>query len=321
MGVSPSLFNGSVVEKLLELRATICSFNASRGVRTAVWYSSGWFLQWHEGPAAAVEEAWLASQSFRWQGAHRVLHRSQGPHGLVDALHLSTVHSRETPNDVARRIYSIGRQHELGWSAEPAEIWRQLTAPCLLDGKDAMAAVARDNVFAVTSEFTQSVDLVRAIADKHRSQVVYQRFADGSMLGGDVGAAYVDVVEGGKVARVQALSRRALDNNMVRMSLQQMQCIVLLLGNRPQAAVKLANAVADLLAELDVWPAVRLVGSCPETCDAAAETLLACLPTVDLGMRQPDVSGHAPVQAVLDVIADLRRRPTPLARDRVLDPN
>ena len=106
MGVSHSLLHGSVVEKLLEMRAGICSFNAARGVRTAVWYSSGWLLQWHEGPSAAVEEAWLASQSLDWQGAHRLLHRSQGPRVLADALHLSTVHSRELPLEPSRENIS-----------------------------------------------------------------------------------------------------------------------------------------------------------------------------------------------------------------------
>ena len=305
MGVSPSLLRGSVVEKLLAQRPAIGSFNAARGVRSAIWYSSGWFLQWHEGPAAALDEAWLASQACEWQGKHRLLHRSQGPQGLVDAVHLSTVHSRETATDVARRIYGIGRQQDLGWSAEPMEIWRQLTAPCLYAGADAMATVARDNVFAVTSEFTESVDLVRAIADRHRTQVVYQRFAGGGLAGGDVGAAYVDVAEGGKMARVQALSRRALENNMVRMSLQQMQCLVLLLGNRAGSAAKLATAVADLLSELDVWPAVRLVGSSTEACAAAAE-VLGKLQGVDVAVQQVDPRGRGPVEAVLGAIRDLR---------------
>ena len=312
MGMSPCLVRGSVVEKLLALRAGICSFNAARGARTAIWYSSGWFLQWHEGPAAAVEEAWQVSQSFRWQGKHRVVHRSDGPRGLVDALHLSTVHSKEKQTDVARRFYSIGRQHELGWSAEPSEIWRLLTAPCLHTNADAMATVARDNVFAVTSEFTESVDLVRAIAEQHRTQVIYQRFADGSLAGGDVGAAYVDLAQGHQMTRVQALSRRALGNSMVRLSLQQMQCLVLLLGNRANSAARLAAAVADLLAELHVRPAVRLVGSSAEACHAAAE-VLAALPQLDVGVRLAATGGSAPVEAVLEVMGDLGREAAAVA--------
>jgi hypothetical protein len=306
MGVSPSLYRGSVVEKLLSLRPDFCSYNQARGSRTAIWYSSGWFLQWHEGPLAAVEEAWRTSQRYRWQGTHALLHRSQGPHGLVDPLHLSTVHSRETQADVARRIHSVGRQHELGWSAEPAEIWRQLTAPCLLAGADAMASVARENVVAVTSEYGESVDLVRAIAEQHRSDLVYQRFADGGLAGVDAGAAYVDVAHGTRTTRVQALSRRALENSMVRLSLQQTQCVVLLLGSRPSAAARLAMSVVDLLAGMDVWPAVRLVGACAETCEAAAQ-VLSQLHGVDLGRCLADAGGRAPVQAVLQVVGQLRR--------------
>ena len=318
MGVSPCLVRGSVVEKLLARRGDFCNFNAPRGGRTAIWYSSGWFLQWHEGTEAAVEDAWRASQAFRWQGAHRLLHRSQGPRGLAEPLHLATVHSRETPTDVARRIYSIGRQHELGWSAEPAEIWRQLSAPCLLAAKDAVAAVARDNVVAVTSEFTESVDLVRAIAEQQRGDVVYQRFAGSDLFAADVGAAYVDLAHGGQVTRVQALSRRALDNTMVRMSLQQAQCLVLLLGNRAHAAVRLAAAVVDLLAELDVWPAVRLVGSDAEACESAAQ-VLAALPELDVAIRYADTGGRAPVAAVLETIGHVRRGASAFVPARVGD--
>ena len=68
---------------------------------------------------------------------------------------------------------------------------------------------------------------------------------------------------------------------------------------------RLATAVADLLAELHVWPAVRLVGSSAEACHAAAEAL-AALPQLDVGVRLAPARGSAPVDAVLEVIGDLR---------------
>lgn len=318
MGVSPCLVKGSVVDKLLAKRAEFCGFNTPRGGRTAVWYSAGWFLQWHEGSAETVAAAWQASQAFRWHGAHRLLHRSHGPRALLEPVHLSTVYSREAPGDVARRINSIVRQHELGWSAEPTEIWRQLTAPCLLPGKDALAAVTRDNVFAVTSEYTESVDLVRAIAEHHQAQVVYQRFAGSDLSAPDVGAAYVDLSHGGQVTRVQALSRGALDNTMVRSSLQQAQCLVLLLGNRAHAAERLAHSVIDLLAEQDVWPAVRLVGNCASTCESAVQ-VLAALPQLDVAIRFADPSGRSPMEAVLDAVTDVRRGTSAFLPSRVKD--
>jgi hypothetical protein len=100
-----------------------------------------------------------------------------------------------------------------------------------------------------------------------------------------------------------------------------MQCLVLLLGSREHAAIRLATAVADLLAELDVWPAVRLVGSHPEACQAAEQTLLACLPGLDLGLRQPEAAGRAPVQAMRDVIAEMRRPSAARPGQRALHPS
>ena len=307
MGVSVCRMHGSVVEQLLAMRAEICRFNAQRGLRTAIWYSSGWFLQWHEGSAAAVEEAWRASHSHAGHSGHKLIHRSHGAAGLAGRLHLSTAHNRDTPEDVARRIHHIERQHELGWSANPIEVWQQLSAPCLLREVDAMAAIARGNVVAVTSEFTQSVDLVKAVAEHEQADITYQRFADGDLRSGDIGAAYVDVSDRGRMTRLQALSRRALGNAMVVRSLQHMECLVLLLGDRPEAAERLAMAVSPLLAAMEVLPVVRLVGPSRYACQLAAHALEQ-LPGLDISARKAGTPGRSLVGALLGVIGELQKR-------------
>jgi len=310
IGASRCLIRESVVEKLLGMRAEICAFNADHGLRTALWYGAGWFLQWHEGPAAAVEQAWRRARRDRLQAGREVIHRSRGPAGLVDALHLCTAHNRDTPKDVEARIRRVGREHELGWSADPSQIWQRLSAPCLVDRVDAMAAVTRDNVVAVTSEFTESVDLVKAIAQHYHAAVTYQRFADGDLRNGDIGAAYVDVEEASHVTRVQALSKRALGNSMVRVSLQYVQCVVLLLGARPDPAARLAVTLAELLSGMPVRPAVRLVGPCRDACEEAARAL-AAVPGIDLQVREIAARGAARVLAVLEEVGVIRRATPP----------
>ena len=306
MIASECRMTGSVVEQLLGLRAEICRFNASRGVRTAIWYSAGWFLQWHEGPLAAIDQVWTLSAAHPGHSGQRLIHRSQGPAGLAGRLHLSTAHNRDTPADVARRIHRMERERELGWTAEPLEIWQHLSAPCLAQELGAVAAVARGHVVAVTSESTESVDLVKAIAERRRADVTYQRFADGDLRSGDIGAAYVDVADGGQMTRVQALSRRALANGMVRVGLQRTQCLVLLLGDRPGAAAKLAGSVAELLAEMDVRPAVRLLGPSGDACGEAGSAL-ARLQGLDIAARKAGTPGHSLVDALLDVVGDFQQ--------------
>ncbi|MDB5873935.1 MAG: Sensors of blue-light using [Ramlibacter sp.] len=292
---------GSVVEQLLGMREAICRFNAPRGLRTAVLYSGGWFLQWHEGSATAVDEAWAQSEMHPGHAHQRLIHRSAGPATLVKRLHIATLHSRDKPNDVARRFYSIERERELGWIAEPAEIWQCLSAPCLVQAGDVMAAVSRSHVVAVTSEFTESVDLIKSIGERARAPVSYQRFADGDIRKGEIGAAYVDLTNGGQMTRLQALSRRCLDDGMVKLSLRRLQCLVLLLGNRPRQTATLALSVAGLLEGMEAPPAVRLVGPCPDICDEAAAALGA-VPGLDISAIRSGIAGRAGVDAVLDLI-------------------
>src|SRR5258706_4429597 len=104
---------GSVVEQLLGMRDTINRFNAARGLRTALLYSGGWFLQWHEGPAAAVDGAWVQSEMHPGHAHQRLIHRSVGPATLARRLHIASLHTPGNPCDGARRFSRIYRGLEL----------------------------------------------------------------------------------------------------------------------------------------------------------------------------------------------------------------
>jgi hypothetical protein len=172
----------------------------------------------------------------------------------------------------------------------------------MLQPHDAAASVARKLVVAVTSEYTESVDLIKVVADRCNTPVSYQRFAGGNLRTGEAGAAYVDVAGPGYTTRLQALSRRALDNSMIKLSLRNMQCMVLLTGIRPLHAAKLATAVAGLLGDMPVRPSVRVIGPCSQTRDQAAESL-AHLPDLDVAQVDPGGSARSLADSVLDVIS------------------
>jgi hypothetical protein len=303
MGASVCRMPGSVVEQLLGMREGICRLNQRTGLRTALLYSSGWFLQWHEGSAAAVADVWQRSLTHPGHAHARLIHRSVGAPRLAESLHIATLHNRDKPSDVARRLYGIEREHELGWSADPAEIWQLLSAPCMLKPPNPAASVARRHVVAVTSEFTESVDLIKVVADRGRAPVSYQRFASGDVRAGEAGAAYVDMAEGGHMTRLQALSRRALANSMIRLSLRNMQCLVLLTGTRPHHASRLAAAARDLLGDTAVCPSVRVVGPCAQT-RGEAMAVLSALPGLDVAQVEPGRSTGTLVDSVLGAIAN-----------------
>jgi hypothetical protein len=271
MGASVCQAPGSVVERLLGMRKDISRFNAARGLRTALLYSGGWLLQWHEGPAASVDEAWVRSQAQPGHGHHRLLHRSAGNAALVGRLHIASLHSREKGNDVVRRLYEV--QRRLGRHAEPAQTWQCVSAPCLIDADVTLPVGARCHLVAVTSELSESMDLVKSIAERHHVPVSYQRFADGETRNGDVGAAYVDTASAGRLTRLHAISRRALDDGMVRLSLRSMRCLILLLGDHAPSAARLGEAAKSLLERIADRPAVRLLGTCRDTSKLVAASL------------------------------------------------
>jgi hypothetical protein len=161
--------------------------------------------------------------------------------------------------------------------------------------------VARRNVVAVTSEYTESVDLIKVIADRFAAPISYQRFASGDIRAGEAGAAYIDVAGAGHMTRLQALSRRALDNSMIRLSLRDMQSLVLLTGHRPHHAARLAVAVANLLDGMAARPSVRVIGSCAQTRGEAAAAL-ARLPGLDVAQVDPGAAAGMLADSVLGVI-------------------
>ena len=300
MGASLCRVTGSVVDRLLGMREGICRFNAGAGLRSALLYSEGWLLQWHEGPAEAVKEAWRLPAASCAHSPPRVIHRSVGPHGLVDQLHIATLQSGDKPTDVARRLHRVQREHAGGASAEPAAIWHRLSAPCLADSGEVESDARRDLV-VVGSEYNQSIELIKAVAERYQATVGYQRFADCDIKSGDVGAAYVDVGHMGGVTRVQALSRRALANSMVRLSLRNVQRMVLLLGSRPQPAATLATSVATILNTLGARPIMTMIGPCPAIRAHAAEVFTA-VPGMHVEGGRAGASPRAGIEAVLSVV-------------------
>jgi hypothetical protein len=301
MIASLSRLPGSVVEQLLALRPAIRSFNEAVGLRSAILYSAGWFVQWHEGSPEAVDKAWRLSEAHSLHSNTRVIHRSVGAPTLTEPLNIATLHGKDKPTDVARRLYQVESERLLGIGEEPAQVWRWLSAPVHAKPQDELAALVRQDVVALTSEDTESVDLIKALADRQQVPVTYQRFANADLRSGDAGAAYADLPCAGYTTRVQALSRRALGNSLVRLSLLQMQSIVLLLGSRPRPAESLLAAVSSLLAASQTMPVVHLLGPSPEICRRAAEQL-AAIPGLRVTQMEAGQRRGAQVDAVLDLI-------------------
>lgn len=274
VSASLSLVRGSVMQELLAMREPVSAFNLAHGVRSAFLYASGWLFQWHEGPAAGVEKALGISQADTRLGRMRVLHRSLGPAALGETLQIVTTHGRDKPTDVARRLFRLNQSQALETPAQPDELWMQLLAPPgLASPARAESALVQRHVVAVTSGNSGAIDLVRAIGERAGVPVTYQRFASGMPKSADVGAAYADLPGPFHVMRLHALSRRSLSHPMVRLLLRDVQCVLLLLGDRAEANLALADDVAHLLAQLLVRPSLRLAAGSARTAREARQCL------------------------------------------------
>ena len=266
--------SGSVMEELLAMRGQVRAFNQARGLRSAFLSSSGWFFEWYEGAAAAVEKALRVSRADSRHHNLRVLHRSLGDPVLTECLQIMATHGGEKPTDVARRLDSLQRGQVTESPAQPGQFWAQLAAPLRLPaGHSPGCSLVRRHIVVVASEHSESIDLVRSLADRFAARVTYQRFAAGTPGSADVGAAYVDLPGPGHTTRLHALSRRSLAYPLVRLCLGQLHGMVLLLGERAEHARALGREAVELLRALGGQPPLRLAGSESETTRAALDDL------------------------------------------------
>jgi hypothetical protein len=270
---SVSLVRSSVMDEMLGMRRDVRAFNTDHDLRSALLHCSGWFFQWHEGPIASVEKMMHIADGDPRHHRPRVLHRSLGKRTLTETLQIAATHGTDKPTDVARRLFQLVKGQAVEPGAQPRELWQQIAAPLYLPPGAAHPPLVRQHVVAVTSEFTGAVDLVRTLGERFDLPVTYQRFANDEPRSTDVGAAYIDLPGEGQVTRLHALSRRSLAHPMVRMMLSELNCVVLMLGERVEAARVLARDVGQMLQSLAVRPALRLVPGGEETLLHARQAL------------------------------------------------
>jgi hypothetical protein len=180
--------------------------------------------------------------------------------------------------DVARKLFEVEREQQ-SVALEPAGIWRRFAAPA--PARYAGEPEGSHRAIAVVSEYTESVELIRALAERCRAPMHYQRFAGPDTHLADAGAAYVDIGSWGHRTRVQALSRHVLHLSIARLAFARIDRVVLLANRRSHSAAVLADAVAPLVAGAEPAPPFHVVG--------------------------PD--GRAHLDAVLDLVNGVRTAP------------
>ncbi|HVE54903.1 MAG TPA: hypothetical protein VNB23_16085 [Ramlibacter sp.] len=287
--------DGSAIESMLRLRADLLRRAGDSGLRTALFYSAGWLVEWIEGDAAAVDSAW--QQARPAAASARLLHRSTGARTLAEPVQLASLHAGELATDVARRLHHLMREHEQGWFAEPWEVWQALSAPCQLGNALPLSALARRDVLALASNDNAAVDLLRLLANACGARVAYQRYAGSDLARGDVGAAYIDARSGGSaITRVQALSRRALAHDANFLGLRNLVRMVVLLDTDGRRAQALLDELRRHLQVLQRRVEIQVVSD--GSAAPAVASAFGDLPGVQVSHLQAQPNGGSALAAI-----------------------
>ncbi len=262
MYASRSTIIGSVFAQMEAIRAAVARRNGALGVNTALLHQSGWFTQWLEGPAEAVQTVVERVSHDPRHGAMHTLLDMQGHRSLHEPWSMAVVHADETPEHFAQRVAALERDREQGVAHFPAAAWRLLSTPL---GHVGARSQEDADLFCRTlvcaADVDESFDLVRWLGRHHKVEVVRRRFAGTDTP--DVQTDYADFRDGQRVHRVIAMARNGIRIGLTRAFFADYGCIVMLRGSEPRRDMALLDLLASACAPLGSKPTLVSVGTDP----------------------------------------------------------
>jgi hypothetical protein len=260
MYASQASIRHSVYQEMEKIRASALKHNEPAGIATALLHQSGWFVQWKEGPAPALQKIMERVAGDVRHFDLRIVHRSRGPRLLAGPWSMAIVQCNETPGEMELRVQQLKQQVDDGLQFSPAAVWRRLSTPMKHPG--AMRQQDPDafqRVLVCGANGMGSFDLVRWLGEQHEVDVVHRRFAGAIEL--DVGTDYVDFEQEGRVWRVIAMARHGLHLPLTRAFIPDYSHFVLLLSIDPERNAQLMQRVLRAYEFLNHPPALIGVAS------------------------------------------------------------
>jgi hypothetical protein len=264
MYASQAAIRHSVYQEMERIRSSALKHNQPAGIATALLHQSGWFVQWKEGPAPALQKIMDRVAGDVRHFDLRVVHRSRGPRLLSGPWSMAIVQCSETPADMETRVQQLKHQVDDGLQFSPAAVWRRLSTPMKHPGATRQQDPdAFQRVLVCGATGMGSFDLVRWLGEEHQGSVVHRRFAGAVEL--DVGTDYVDFEQEGRVWRVIAMARHGLHLPLTRAFLPDYSHFVLLLSLDPERNEQLMERVVRAYECLQRPPALIGVASRADT--------------------------------------------------------
>lgn len=246
---------GSVYAEMERIRASAVRHNEPLGVYTALLYQSGWFVQWKEGPGAALLRIMDKVAGDPRHHSMRIVHSSRGPRLLSGPWSMAIVQVHEPASDMAWRVNELRKAMDQGVQYAPPAVWRRLSTPMRHPGANRQTDPdAFQRVLVCSAAGLGSFELVQWLGREHGEEIVHRRFAGAQFL--DVGTDYVDFADDERVMRVIAMARKGLLLPLTRAFLPDYSHIVLLLCGDAEYDIALVQKVAQACSELVAPPAL-----------------------------------------------------------------
>lgn len=303
---SISQVDGPVLQEMRRIRDQALPRNETDGLKVALLHIRGWFVEWIEGPAQAIEA--LLSRVDRDHRHHslRVLHRSVGQPRLFRPWIGAIVQSDESMVDVARRVLDLQHRHEADRLPEPASVWLSLCSPPAASMRSPIGAFPRVMVLSVAG--STAFDLTSWIARETGQPLIRRRFAGAADDAPDVESDYVDLPDIGPAGmRLIANARTGLAMGMTHAFLPDYAAVVVLLDEDERRNLRLLTRLLSACRQVHHAPAIIGAGhglAIGADMQSLVEKQGYAWQGVDLGSARADLAAAwqaiAPVLCMLD---------------------
>lgn len=257
---SVSLVDGPVLDEMRGIRDHAVLHNQAEGIRVALLHMNGWFVEWIEGPEAAIQKLLnRVSQDSRHQGL-RVIHRSFGRPRLFKPWIGTIVQSGERRDAFGLRVFELQDRFESGEQLEPASVWLNLCSPPATNMRVPIGGYPR--VMLLSARGAKVFDLLQWLAQTGSFELVRRRFAGAAADAPDVESDLLDLPgQGPKGVRLIANARKGLAMGMTHAFLPDYAAVVLLLDDDARANQRIIDRVLSACRQVHHLPTIVGLGT------------------------------------------------------------
>jgi hypothetical protein len=257
---SESLVQESVLDEMRRIRDHALANNGPQGIRVALLFMSGWFVEWMEGPEGAVQAlVERVAQDPRHQGL-KVIHRSVGRPRLFRPWIGSIVQTPERSDAFGLRVFEQLDRFEAGQVVDPASVWLALCSPAVTDMPAPLGQYPR--IMLLSARGARAFELLTWLSRVQGQPLVRRRFAGGVDDAPDVESDYLDLpAHGRRGLRLIANARKGLAMGMTHAFLPDYAAVAVLFDKDAVANQRIVDRVLSACRQVHHVPTIVGLGT------------------------------------------------------------